>query len=299
MPDVMVAPAIATLMRGAVDYAGLFPPASRDMIGAVAEYAEYRRSGDAWMLGRFVVTADRLGELTDAARSQLAADRWSVSVLIGDDVAGGVSAMRAFEGATAGAAVVAAIELRASSAGDVARVLAAAPAHPERYVELALGAELEPLVAAVARGGARAKVRTGGVVASAVPRPAALLAFIRSCVSHGVSFKATAGLHHPLRDVYPLTYAPNAPMETLFGFLNVMLATAFVTAGIDDAAALALLEERDPASFDFDDGVSWRGHRLTSEQLVSGRQSIVSFGSCSFREPVDELRALPFRSGHP
>ena len=45
---------IRILLRDAVDYAGLFPPAQLDMSGAVAEYASYLESADAWALGRFV-----------------------------------------------------------------------------------------------------------------------------------------------------------------------------------------------------------------------------------------------------
>jgi len=123
-----------------------------------------------------------------------------------------------------------------------------------------------------------------------------VLRFVRHCLDCGVAFKATAGLHHPLRAEYPLTYEPDAPRGVLFGYLNVFLATAFVRHGMDDSEALDLLEERDASAFQVDgDRVRWREHELTAEQLRAARHEVVAFGSCSFREPVDELRALGLR----
>src|SRR5271154_2009055 len=56
----------AALLRGLIDYAGLFPPASCGMATAVANYEAYLRSEDAWMLGRFIVPVARLGEVEQA-----------------------------------------------------------------------------------------------------------------------------------------------------------------------------------------------------------------------------------------
>jgi hypothetical protein len=89
-----VTPSAEALLADLVDYAGLFPPAGQSMTEAVHCYARYRRSADAWMLGRFIVPASRLDEL-DAAGSSLArAERgdtpWRISAIIGAQVAGDV-----------------------------------------------------------------------------------------------------------------------------------------------------------------------------------------------------------------
>lgn len=137
------------------------------------------------------------------------------------------------------------------------------------------------------RRGLRAKIRTGGVTEDAFPSPEAVAAFIRACRAAGVAFKATAGLHHPLRCVKPLTYEPNAAVGTMHGFLNVFLAAALP----DDAEAV--LRETDANSFAFDDdGVTWRGRRVTNDELRAMRELAISFGSCSFEEPIQDLKAL-------
>ncbi|HYR28329.1 MAG TPA: hypothetical protein VEU30_07670, partial [Thermoanaerobaculia bacterium] len=112
------------------------------------------------------------------------------------------------------------------------------------------------LIPELKRRGLRAKIRTGGLTADAFPTPESVAAFIRACREAEVPFKATAGLHHPLRCVKPLTYEPNAAVGTMHGFLNVFLAAAMVD------AAEAVLAETDASAFTFDDdGVTWRGRR--------------------------------------
>ena len=143
------------------------------------------------------------------------------------------------------------------------------------------------LIPELKRRNLRAKIRTGGITEDAFPSPAAVAAFIRACKEHGVAFKATAGLHHPLRCVRPLTYEPNAAVGTMHGFLNVFLAAAMV----DDAEAVLL--ESDPNAFTFDDdGVTWRSRRVTVDELKAMREFATSFGSCSFEEPIDDLKEL-------
>jgi hypothetical protein len=137
------------------------------------------------------------------------------------------------------------------------------------------------------RRGFRAKIRTGGITNDAFPTAEKVATFIRACKSAGVAFKATAGLHHPLRCVRPLTYEPNAAVGTMHGFLNVFLAAAMV----DDAEAI--LRETEANAFRFDDeGASWRDRRVSVDDLRATRQFATSFGSCSFEEPIDDLKEL-------
>jgi hypothetical protein len=53
------------LLAQLIDHAPLFPPASMPLDEAVAAHARARASEHAWLLGRFVVPASRLGELGD------------------------------------------------------------------------------------------------------------------------------------------------------------------------------------------------------------------------------------------
>ena len=139
--------------------------------------------------------------------------------------------------------------------------------HGEAYVELPLGDGLEDRIAALAERRLRAKVRCGG---AAVPGADALARFLSACRAAGVPFKATAGLHHPLA------------AEGRHGFLNVIAVCAF-----DDGAALSEAVELDAQ------GLRWRDRVAGADELERvRREQLVAVGSCSFFEPVDDLKQL-------
>jgi hypothetical protein len=283
--------AARALLTGIVDYAGLFPPAALDMSAAVQNYARYLGESDAWMLGRFVVPVARLEEFSWRRAAAGGETEWRVSALLTADPESDATRIRAFNESNARRACVDTVEVKATTSEQIERVATAVRGELDVFVEIPLEADVHALVSAIKNAGAKAKIRTGGVVADAIPAPDAVVRFMRACLDAGVAFKATAGLHHPLRAEYRLTYEPDAPSGLLFGYLNVFLAAAFMAHGMTDAAAIELLDERDPAAFQIrDDGVGWRNHYLTSDELRDARERVAtSFGSCSFREPVDEL----------
>ena len=161
------------------------------------------------------------------------------------------------------------------------------------YFEVPVSSD-EPVLAAARSAGARVKVRTGGVTPQAFPTCAELAGFLYRCAAVGVTFKATAGLHHPIRSVHRLTYADDGPQGTMHGFLNVLLTAAGVRAGMTAEEAARLLDETSPAAIQFDEnGASWGKHRWSTDHLRATRQDFaISFGSCSFQEPIDDLKAI-------
>ncbi len=262
---------------------------------AVGQYATYLGSPDAWMLGRFVVPVARLNELAGALASASAGSgSWKVSAVAGDDYAADAARIAAFGAARAGSLVVDVVEVKAASTQDIERAARALGGAWALYVEVPHRTEPREALIAVKSVGARAKIRTGGITRDSMPSSSAVARFIFRCAELGVAFKATAGLHHPLRGEHPLTYASDSPTAMMFGFLNVFLASAFAHAGAGELELQAVLEERHAAAFVFgDEGVRWRSRHLAVEQLASARRDFaVAFGSCSFREPVDELREL-------
>src|SRR5215210_844456 len=295
--------AIDALLSGLVDYAGLFPPASQGMREALENYASYHEGEDRSSLGRFIVPLSRLKELEVAGRDLLprgsGAEPWRLSVLVAGDVGAAVEEVLAFNachklGSPDGHAVIDVIELKADSADDIERQRPDIPRSFAPYFEIPTKGDVARLVKAIALAGARAKVRTGGVTPEAIPPASEVMAFISACRREAVPFKATAGLHHPIRGSYPLTYAPNSPVGTMHGFLNVFVAAALVNAGQREDLALAALEEGDRHAFVFeDDAILWRGKRIPAREIEQSRRMLaISFGSCSFREPIDELAPL-------
>lgn len=316
------------LLSGIVDYAGLFPPAALTMWSAVQNYAAYRSGVDAWALGRFVAPAVRLHELATAIAGldpEGTFTGWRVSALLENDLEGDLERVRVFNAgpeAAHRAIAVDSLELKGWGEEQIRRALetvaSGLPSRIEIYVELPLGGEpgkaagperretgvnvpVEPgeliasgLLRLIRDAGGCAKVRTGGVRPELFPRPEALLRFLRGCAEADLPFKATAGLHHPITGRYPLTYEADSARATMYGYLDLLFAAALILRGAPDNLVLEALRESNIASFHLgEEAAAWREQRLTLDEVRRVRErSLVSFGSCSFREPLDELAPL-------
>jgi hypothetical protein len=294
---------VDALITGLVDYAGLFPPAGEDMRPALEHYSSYVESPDRLALGRFIVPISRLKELEESGSDLMPlgenSEPWRLSVLVADDVRGAAAEMLEFNDrhspeSDAGRAVVDVVELKASTANEIAHQRNDLPARFIAYFEIPIISDVAPLVKAIAAAGTRAKIRTGGVTPEAFPRAERIVDFLAACKHEGVAFKATAGLHHAVRGEYRLTYEPGTPKAMMYGFLNLFVAAALLNTGESEDTALATLEDKDSSAFSFsDDAIQWREKRIALEQIVNFRSRFgISFGSCSFREPIDELAAL-------
>jgi hypothetical protein len=296
--------AASTLLRHLIDYAGLFPPASLAMAASAENYNVYSQAEWNWILGRFIVPVARLGEFEKAFAAiptptqEKGIANWQLSVLLGSDPSADMATIREFnarmmKSAAGRRAMIEAVELKAASAKEVAQLSAIIPEELETYFEIALSGPAD-CIAAVAASGRKAKLRTGGETADKFPSAGSVAEFLRLCAASNLPFKATAGLHHPLRSIHRFTYQPDSPLGMMHGFLNVFLAAAFLRSGLETKLAAQLLEEKSPQAFNFDlDGVGWREHRLSQREIAAARQNFaISFGSCSFTEPIDDLRSL-------
>jgi hypothetical protein len=121
-----------------------------------------------------------------------------------------------------------------------------------------------------------AKIRTANISSDE------LAGFLYSAAARRLPFKATAGLHHPLRST------------TMHGFINVFAAATMAWLGMHHSLLADLLNETNPQAFEFrDEELRWRDRRASTEQVAHARRDFAhSFGSCSFEEPVSGLRAL-------
>jgi hypothetical protein len=256
------------LLGELIDYAGLFPPAQLPMEQALAGYREARAGAHAWMLHRFVCPTARLSELGAEAS-------WPITVTAKPSE---LEAIVAYDGPLR----LDAVEVRLSpeaDADEVARI--AESSLPRCFVEVPLGAGMDELLDALADARLAAKVRCGGAVAA--PEPAALAGFIAGCSARDLEWKATAGLHHPLR------HQDTASGEWEHGFLNVLAAAGVAAAGADTSEVEEVLACADADAFALDaTGLRWRGRALGPE----ARRRFDGYGSCSFDEPVKDLIGL-------
>jgi hypothetical protein len=289
-------PTLRALLRRVVDYAGVFPPASLSIQDAVARYVAHLRSPDAWMLGRFVARVEQLDELARAALPLVAHEEepWRLSAIAGTDLAGAGRLIRAFNASHRGRFLVDVVECPPIPKGAIARAVGVLPGELRAFVELPIVEDPRPMLMEIAAAGAWAKMRTGGVTTESIPATFQVARLIVRAAEVRIPFKATAGLHHPLRGEYALTYDDNAPRGRMFGFLNVFAAAVFAQQNMSEKRLTQLLEEVDSKAIVCGaDQLRWRDCSATTKQIVNARSSLaVSFGSCSFSEPVEGLRAM-------
>ncbi|HMN96364.1 MAG TPA: hypothetical protein PKC43_08645 [Phycisphaerales bacterium] len=296
--------ALRVLLDSIIDYAGLFPPARHDMATTVRKFDEHLRAAESWMLSRLVVPAARLSEFESAAEALLPTAEddalWRITALVADAGAPAldaeIDAIFAFNArhADRGSATVDMIELRAASAASIEQALDVIPEGLHPCFEIGLDGDPRGLIAALAGEDASAKVRTGGLTPAAFPSIGTLASFIERSAAAGVPFKATAGLHHPIRRH---DAAIGAEMH---GFLNVFCAAAAAwTHRLDSPAIESILAETSAGAFRFDESsATICGHVIPVDRLAVARERFArSFGSCSVDEPVEDLRALGLLSG--
>jgi hypothetical protein len=331
-------PSVRAFLSGIIDYAGLFPPAKLPLDEAVRNYARYRTEPEHWMLGRFVCPVRLLDELApylpqlfgDGPPLRLAVlSEGPIADANPDLLENEFHAIGTFCEKHRPQVAVDAYEVRLDSTfinwlfdrSSLSRLLAkpaeligCTPISPLRvHFEIALqevwGVPVEVLavslrdlnaeVPAGRAGLAGLKIRCGGLRAANIPSPELVAFLIETCCMAGVPWKATAGLHHPIR-----RYDDNLQAST-HGFLNVFGAGSLAHANVlhgEDRLPLVkvrehlrpILEEEDPAAFRFDEhGFNWRDLAVTTDAIARARStSALSFGSCSFDEPRDDLRAL-------
>ncbi len=296
--DSIVLESVRTLLTGAIDYAGLFPPSAVSMPEAVLNYATYRNSNYNWMLGRFIVGVGRLNEFYEAARDFVSRDAehgWRVAVVASDDLYDTLRIVEDFNAVNSPGMVCDTIEMKADTKFQIETVTEHLPPGVNVYFELDPNKELAEMLTLVAIAGQRAKIRTGGVAPEAFPKSVDIVRFVKACVGANVPFKATAGLHHPIRCFRPLTYEENSAKGTMHGFLNLFLMTGFAVEGYRRSFLEDVMEEEFDEVFEFDaSGVKWRNEFvLTNHQITRLRRlGIQSFGSCSFDEPIADLQTL-------
>src|SRR5262245_38842983 len=149
-------PALRALLRGVVDYAGLFPPAAHDMATAVDEYAEHRNGPDAWALGRFVLPAARLAEFHERSQAALpheGARSWALSALVaGSDIEEELERIERFNAshsdARAGAVLVDTVELKTHSVREIENAAERLDQRFDTYMEIPAAEDPAVLVAA-------------------------------------------------------------------------------------------------------------------------------------------------------
>ena len=303
----MFAASLGAFLTHSIDYAGMFPPCSLALEPALQNQAQYVRDPDAWMLNTFVLPVEKF----DAAVGNLSLFDREHPLLIS-----ALGAKTANAGEFIDTLKIAAEKIRSFSAEHVDLVSARQLEMPlPQDVDLGLLGKMgsilkslklqafwetpvdsaEEAIALLAEhnsttGAAQFgyKLRTGGVTAEAFPASQQIARALVASAKQRVPIKFTAGLHHPIRQFR------DEVKTKMHGFVNVLGAAVLAAEHQwDEQQTSKMLEDENGASFSFsDDSFAWREWKIVTEQIKARRKLVTSFGSCSFDEPREDLRAL-------
>jgi hypothetical protein len=298
----MPAASLRALLAQSIDYAGMFPPCGLALEPAMKNQAGYTGMDDSWMLGSFVLPLTKFEEAKNhlsqfdqkhPLRISALGTRTKNESAFRETLAAHMQTMRSLVKAHGAILSVTQLEMLLPPDPDEALLKDArstlegliafweAPAETaERTIALLAQSDPEKMMGF--------KLRTGGVTADAFPTSAQIARVLVAAAKHRVPIKFTAGLHHPIR------MFRDEVKTKMHGFLNVL--GAAILAGEHDWSeqqTAEMLDDEDASSFSFDeDFFAWREWKITTAQIKARRKFVCSFGSCSFDEPREDLRAL-------
>jgi hypothetical protein len=275
---------VRALLSSIVDYAGLFPPAQLDLKTAIETYNQAQTCSEQWMLGHFVIPAARWSEFHELTTDHKS---YSFSLILSKQWKSELEQISSDN--------IASLEFPPLPPHEIKDALRQIPAQIDTFFEIPFNVDLSDYLPIFKGSQAAIKIRTGGISQDLFPIVGNLTEFILALATHQISFKATAGLHHPLPGQFPLTYEPNSDLAQMHGFLNIAIASALAYHHkLTESDVLEILKTSLPEAFQFtDDSVSWRDRSLNLAEIEQARQQFFrSFGSCSFQEPVTDLKTL-------
>ncbi|MDX1672391.1 MAG: hypothetical protein R3211_08610 [Balneolaceae bacterium] len=312
-------------MKEIIDYAGLFPPAGLPLDQALGNYSRYRKGPYRWMLSRFIIPVGKLPELDSYRETLLAegepyrfsllgAKTKSISQFM-DELDNVVSHAEEFHKTHGPDVTTEVLEIKLPSgeqvAGDPELLSELLTGTAEKmngsdrlpgmvFLETPMGSawreELDTVLPTIGRFNRQHdhpivgfKLRCGGTEAAHFPTPEQVAVAINRARDNDLLLKCTAGLHHPVR------FYSGEVEAKMHGFLNVfgggMLSHLH---RFDDRLLVDILSDEEAGNFNFSaNSFRWKDYELHLRDIAKLRDtSMLSFGSCSFEEPVEDLKAL-------
>lgn len=283
---------------GLIDYAGVFPPASLSVSEAVADYRRLTASDDRWIVGRFLCRASQLEQLAGIASTTFKRgdEPWSVGVIFdrGPGESGVLAASFAREMDPAMKVTGVEAKLTEPSPEGVDQLVGAmsvVDTEAALFVEvdrefdfgMQIGNVREALMDRGRSGGV--KLRCGGVTPDLFPTVEELTDFISEATARKAPFKATAGLHRPVRHF-------DADLDVWrHGFVNIVLAGVAASEGADRDTIASIVGETDASAFRLGaTTAAWRDMEFAGSAVRRSRHAgFTAFGSCDVDEPLEAL----------
>jgi hypothetical protein len=305
--------AAQAFFTGLIDYAGLFPPAALGVHEAVLNFREYLDRPERWILARFIATAAHLEQIGDDLLEKFSADAPLAVSLVTRDARKDIPLAQRKLSTCGGRIAVGALEVAIDPKTEIAQQLSSVESLVQPlegvggrlpvFYEVPLcddwpavfGRVCDQIVAS--QGAASRtigfKLRCGGVEKNLIPSPERVARAIHACAAKRIPIKFTAGLHQPFRHIDQLdARTGDVPIH---GYCNIFFAALVANATQATLPEIiSIVSEMHSLRPEFDlNGIRWLGHEVSTQQIEAARSAVViSYGSCSFEEPLQAARDL-------
>lgn len=314
---------IDVFLKKIIDYAGLFPPARLSLETAFGNYVHYLKSENNFMLSRFICPVKLFSELARIISSNYPDEKGILISVLGR---GGYNEEDFFKNlqedlilwknllSSSGSIIKAdSFEIKlpdeiitSHDTGKIAGFINTVsdeinkniPVESFIFFEGHIGTEWKKNIKHFIEGikmhnltsnNSGYKLRTGGVEAYSFPAPGQIAYSIRECLDRNIPMKCTAGLHHPFR------HFDTVIGTMMHGFINVFGAGIIAMRhNISDEEMIKIISDENPDNFSFNEKYfAWNDWKINADEIGLARKNLMlSFGSCSFDEPEEDLKKL-------
>jgi hypothetical protein len=296
---------LKNFMTGLIDYAGLFPPASLDIQTVLDNYTAYLESEEGWMLGRCILPALQLYRVTFHPGFRCSV---IVSPAIPQEEYDQLLNFSTMKGRVEMVETHLPEDINSPEHFSDHFLQLHSKLRQAGLQDVQLFVEAKNVVHAAAaiasfnksRSGGEViryagyKLRCGGMEKQVFPPPEKVAEVISICREHEIPIKFTAGMHLPFRNY-------SADIKVMqHGFVNIFAAALLCwSCNLSIKEIIECLRDETAGHFQFkNESFSWKNKMIPVSELKRLRQNkVISFGSCSFTEPVEGLRSLGFFDG--
>ncbi len=289
-----------------IDYAGLFPPANLNLNKALKKYREYIECDDSWIMSQFVI---HLNDLENISKDDMEIfnDNFQLDFsVLSENLENDIEKLNQFKNQFSNKVKFSGLETLICQSDDLYNLLTSTNITIQNnnlklssFFELSYDKNwLKGMFIAVKtiskfnklnKTNFGFKLRCGGIKANMFPDSNLVSNTILNCIKDNVPMKFTAGLHHPFRH-----FDDNINTK-IYGFFNIFIGAMLAQKYKFKCSQLnqILLDENEYSFIFYEDKIKWKNFHITNDEIKQFRKSqFISFGSCSFDEPREDLIKL-------
>ena len=286
-----------------IDYAGIFPPANLKLPLALSNYRSYMQSTHHWIISKFIISSTDLRKISIKDINQFNSQNLLNLSIITKNFNKDYNIINTFLREFSNNVKFSCLETQISNINnfnnqmiEINDLIKKNKLNISLFFEL-LSKNWKDDIPFVIDNISRFnktyetnfgfKLRCGGIKKSSFPAPTYISTVLLQSIKKNVPMKFTAGLHHPY------IYNDSQINTKMYGFFNVFLSGMFAKKyDLNENDIIKILIDENKNHFQFKENkIKWKSYYITTDEILDYRlKNFISFGSCSFDEPCEDLK---------